>query len=228
MRPFVEQHLPAAGRGDHRLDFLNARILPMRAIGLQINVMQDLIFRAIGLVAQFNTAQILHPTHALHTGYDEAQRIAVLRAQHFAVLPIGHEHFIILNKTHRNRARHARAIRAFCQYELTALVICTTHIEQQAQRYAGELAARNHAVRVLHGGHRHIAPLHARVRTTFNEMNPAHRRQAHQIVHGEDHRHLEHFFVRAIDHEAMLVRLNIPPALVMPLKMQTTGSDDAK
>ena len=83
-------------------------------------------------------------------------------------------------------------------------------------------------MRVLHGGHGHIAPLHAGVGTAFNKVNARHTGQTHEVVHGKHHRLFQHCFVAAVHHQAVFVRLNVPPALVVALKMQTTGCDDAK
>ena len=92
------------------------------------------------------------------------------------------------------------------------------------QGHAGELAARQHAVRVLHRGHGHVAPFHAGVGAAFDEMKTRDRRQAHQVVHGEYARG----FDQAVDHETVFGRVYVPPALVMPLEMQTAGRDDAE
>ena len=55
-------------------------------------------------------------------------------------------------------------------------------------------------------------------------MKTRHRRQAHDLVHGEDHVLFDH----AVDHEAVLGRIDVPPALVMPFKVQAAGRDDAE
>jgi hypothetical protein len=48
--------------------------------------------------------------------------------------------------------------------------------------------------------------------------------QAHQVVHGEHTLALDH----AVDHQAVLRGVNVPPALVVSLKVQTAGGDDAE
>ncbi len=77
---------------------------------------------------------------------------------------------------------------------------------------------------VLDGRNGDIPPLRCRVGATLDEVETGNRRQPHDLVHGEDFRLLDH----AIDHEAMFRRVNIPPALVMPLKMQATWGDDSE
>ena len=55
-------------------------------------------------------------------------------------------------------------------------------------------------------------------------MKTRDRRQPHQVVHGEYARG----FDQAVDHETVFGRVYVPPALVMPLEMQTAGRDDAE
>ncbi len=77
---------------------------------------------------------------------------------------------------------------------------------------------------VLHGGHGDITPFHAGIGPAFDEVDTRYRGKAHQIIHRED-LGLPH---QTIDHQAMLFRIDVPPTLVMALKMQTIGCDDAK
>ena len=66
----------------------------MRAIGHQIHVVRDLVFGRPGRIAHFKSPQPLHPRHALYTGHDQPQGVAVFRAQHFAVLTVGHQRIV--------------------------------------------------------------------------------------------------------------------------------------
>ena len=186
--------------------------------------MHRLIFGGIRHVAHFDAAQVLDPAHTLHTGHHQAQGIAVFRAQHFAVLAVGHQHFAGGDQAHGDGAGHGRTITAFGQDELAVLQVGASNFKQGDEGHARELAARNHAVGVLHRGHGHIAPLHRRVGAALDEMKARHRGQTHDFVHGE---HLG-CFDHAVDHEAVLGRVDVPPPLVVPLKMQTAGRDDAK
>jgi len=79
-------------------------------------------------------------------------------------------------------------------------------------------------VRVLRGGHGHIAPLDRGVGAAFDEVKARHRRQPHDLVQRKYLGRLDH----AVDHEAVFGGVNVPPALVVPLEVQTTGRDDAK
>ena len=50
---------------------------------------------------------------------------------------------------------------ALGEHEAAVLQVGPGNLQQGDQRHAGELAARQHAVRVLAGGHGHVAPFHA-------------------------------------------------------------------
>jgi hypothetical protein len=95
-------------------------------------------------------------------------------------------------------------------------------IEQRRELHAGEFAAGEHPVRVLHRRHRDIAPLHAGVRAALDEVHARDSRQAHEVVHRV---HLR-FAHEAHHHEAMLRGVDVPPALVMAFEVQAVGRDD--
>ena len=81
---------------------------------------------------------------------------------------------------------------------------------------------------VLGRGYGHIAPLHAGVGAAFDEMKTRDAGQTHDLVHREHLGLGHHARRRAIDHETVARRVDVPPALVVPLKMQPAGRDDAK
>ena len=139
-------------------------------------------------------------------------------------MTVGHQDFTRFDEAHRDGAGHGRTITAFGQHELTGFQIGTAVLQKCDEGHTGEFTAGQHAVCVLHRGDRHIAPLHAGIGATFDEMKSTDRGQAHQIVHGE---HLGRFH-QTVDHETMLGRIDVPPALVMTFEMQATGRDDAK
>ena len=195
----------------------------MLAIGHQIHVMQRLVFGAVRLVADFDAAQIFHPRHALDAGDDEAQRIAVFWTQHFAVHAVGN-HDVVKRIGEVHSARHAAAVRALGEDELRLLHVDAAVVEQPFQRHARELAAGEHAVRVLHRRHCDVAPFHTRVRTAFDEVHARNRRHTHQVVHRVD----LGLFDQTVDHETVLRRVDVPPALVVALKVQAARRDDAE
>ena len=224
----VQQHLPAGGRGDHTFAFLDAAVLTVLAVRHQVDVVDGFVLGAVRLVAHLDAPQVLHPAHALHTGHHQAQRVAVLRAQHFAVLAVGHKDLAVFDQLHRHRAGHGRAVRTLGQHEARAFVVHATQLEQRAQRHTSEFAAAQHAVGVLASGYRYIAPFHAGVGATLDEVKARHRRQAHQLVHGEHTRLAQHGLVRAVDHQTVFGGVDVPPALVVALEVQAAGGDDAK
>ena len=195
----------------------------MRAIGQQVDVVQGFFTRFPWLVAHFQTAQPLHPRHALHTRHDQPQRIAILGTQHFAIHGPSDNH-IVQRAFHTNGARQPGTLCALGQHIAAFGDISAAVFKQPGQWHAGEFATRQHAVGVLHGGNRHIAPFHAGVGAAFDKVDTRHRRQAHQIIHGVHAR----FTHQAIDHQPMLTRIDIPPPLVMALEMQAAGRDNAE
>ena len=78
----------------------------MLAVRHQIHIVNRFILGRIGHVTYFNAAQIFHPAHTLHTGHHQAQRVALLRPQHLAILAVSHQHFARGDQLDRNRARH--------------------------------------------------------------------------------------------------------------------------
>ena len=81
---------------------------------------------------------------------------------------------------------------------------------------------------VLHGRHGDVAPFHPGVGAALDEVHARHRRQAHQVVEGEHFGRLQQRVVRAIDHQAVLRRVNVVPALMVALEMQASRGDDAE
>ena len=77
---------------------------------------------------------------------------------------------------------------------------------------------------VLNGWHRYIGPLHARIGAALNEMNAGNRFHAHEFIHGEHH----FLFHQAVDHQAVLGGVNVPPTLVVTLEVQTRWCDDSE
>ena len=154
--------------------------------------MDGLVFGGIGLVTELNAAQILHPADPLNAGHHQAQRVAVFGAQHLAVLAIGHQHLAVENLAQGNGAGHGRAVCALGQHKPAFFQVCARHLQQGDQRHASELAARQHAMAVLRGGYRHIAPLHTGVGAALYEMKARDAGQAHNLVKREHHRCFEH------------------------------------
>ena len=63
-----------------------------------------------------------------------------------------------------------------------------------------------------------------RVGAALDEVDARDAGQAHQIVHGEHALALH----QAVDHQAVLGGIDVPPALVVALEVQAAGRDDAE
>ena len=150
----------------------------MQAIGHQINVVNRFVFGTIRHIAHFQATQPFHPAHALNTRDDQAKWKAILWAQHLAIHAPSHNG-ILERAIQVDGAGHAGAITTFGQYEFAFFEIGPAFIEQDRKRYAREFAARQHAVGVLHGWHRYIAPLQTSIGATLNKMNARYRWHAH-------------------------------------------------
>ena len=195
----------------------------MHAGRQQVDIVQRLLARVPGLVADLEAPQPFHARHALHAGHQQPQRIAVFGPQHLAVLAVDHQH-VVERELDRDRAREARAVGAFGQHEARAAVVEANALEQRRQAHAGKLATRQHAVGVLHRWHRDIGPFHAGVGAAFDEVDARHRRQPHQVVDREHHG-LAH---QPVDHEPMAARIDVVPAGMMAFEVHAGRGDDAE
>src|SRR6185369_15436855 len=99
-------------RGDDRLCIHYEGELARFAVLHQVGVFRGLLAREPRLVADLDAAQPLDPHIAFPTGHDEANGIALLRTQHFAVHAIGDD-AIVERLGERNGAVHAGGVAAF-------------------------------------------------------------------------------------------------------------------
>ena len=67
-------------------------------------------------------------------------------------------------------------------------------------------------------------PFHTSVGRTFEEANHAGCGKAHQIIHGEN----ERTFNQAVDHQSVLVWINLRQPGMVALKYNRTGRNDAR
>jgi hypothetical protein len=67
------------------------------------------------------------------------------------------------------------------------------------------------------------APLHAAIGRAFDEVNARHRWKAHDVFHGENERTLD----QTMDHQPVLIRIDVRPACMMALEKQAVRCDDA-
>ena len=219
----VEQRLAARWAGDHGLALLDRSELPVPAVGHQVDVVQRFLARMPGLIADLDAAQPLHPGHALDARHHEPQRVTVLGPEHLAVHSPG-DNGVVQGTFHRDGAGQTRAVRAFGEHVAALFRVGTAVVQQRGEAYAGEFAAREHAVRVLDRGHGDVVPLHSRICAALDEVDARYGGQAHQVVHRVDLGLPD----QAHQHQAMLARIDIPPALVVALEVQSARRDDAE
>ncbi len=175
-----------------------------------------------GLIADFDAAQPLHPHIAFPAGNDDAERIALLGPERFAVHAPDH-HAVLERFLDRDRARHACGVGAFHEKPFRVRANAGL-IEHRFERDAGVHDVVHHAVRVLAAVQLRAAPLHAAIRRAFEEIDAVHPvRETLQILEREDHR----LFDQAVDHQAVLRRIDFGDAAVMTLETKSARRDDA-
>ena len=121
-----------------------------------------------------------------------------------------------------DRAGQTGAVAAFGQHEFRLLFVESAVIEQRRQRYAGVFTAGQHPVGVLDSRDGDVPPLHTAIRAALYEVDARHGRQAHQVVHRVDPGLAD----QTVHHQSMLARIDIVPALMVALEVQTVGRDD--
>jgi hypothetical protein len=106
----------------------------------------------------------------------------------------------------RRPARERSTSRRHLRRAQAALGVDAAQLEHGLQRHACEFAAAEHAVAAQAGGHGDVALLHAGVGASLDEVEAAHRGQAHQLVHGA-------FASRTTPPGAVRTSSGIPPVL---------------
>jgi hypothetical protein len=67
------------------------------------------------------------------------------------------------------------------------------------------------------------APLHAAIGRAFDEMNPRDLRETHDVLHRKDQRALD----QTMDHQSVLIRIDVRPPRMIALEEQAVRRDDA-
>jgi hypothetical protein len=75
----------------------------------------------------------------------------------------------------------------------------------------------------MHRGHSGVAPFHDGIGSALDEMDARHRSEAHRVIHRVDAR-IAH---EPVEHQAVLVRVDVRYACVMAFEMQARRGDDA-
>ena len=215
------QRFLGAGEGYDRLGFVDPGEAAGFSIRHQVGVFRCLLAREGRLIADFEPAQIFDVDAAFPAGNDQPQRIALFGPQRLAVLAVGHE-TIVETLVERQAAVHARGVGAFGQ-DPFGFFLETDFVEQGRQLDAGPLRAADHAVRELQRVELCAAPFHAAVGRTLDEINPRDGRKAHDVVH----RQYQRPFDKAVDQEAVLMRIDVGAAAMVALEEQSIGRNNA-
>ncbi len=221
MKPFCLQRRLRRRRCDHRFGVHHEGELARLAVLHEVGVLRRLLARVPGLVADLDAAQPLHPDVAFPARHHEAHRIALLRPQHLAVHAIGDE-AIVERLVQRERAGHRGGVGALGQDPL-GVRLQARLLEQQLERHAGVLHAMHHAVGVLAAVELGAAPFHAGIGGAFQEMDAVDARQALDVLEREDQRLVD----QAVQHQPVIVRIDLGDAAMMALEAQAVGRDDA-
>ena len=124
---------------------------------------------------------------------------------------------------HRHAAAHRRGIGAFGEQPL-ALGFDAGLLEQDRERHAGPVAARDEAVNAAGRLLRRFGVVVAgAVARALEELDARHERIARERVHAEDQRPLD----ETVDQHLMLIGIDIGYAVVMALEVQRARRDDA-
>ena len=195
----------------------------MLAIRLQVDVMHRLVLGCVRLIANLNAPQVLDPTDTLHARHNESQGVTVSGRNISPFMP----HATITS----SMARSSAIVRVMLEPSAPSaknvprlLFINATHLQDSGQQDTREFSTAQHTVGVLHGWQGDVAPLGPRIGTALDEVDAGYAGQTHQVVHREHTRTLD----QAVHHETVLRWIDVPPTLVVTLKMQTGWCDDAK
>ena len=212
----------AAGRTrDHRLAFhLEAELAP-HAVRHRVGIARRLAAEVPGLVADLDAAQPLDADVAFPARNEQPHRIALLGAQHFAVLRVD-DQAVVEHLLERHAADVAGAVGAF-EHHPFRTGIEPGLVEEPRHGDAGPLRARQQAVRLLHRRRRGLEPVGEAVARALHEIELRHRRIAQQIFHRELERLLHH----AVDHEPVLRGIDVRRAVVMPFVDEAVRRDDS-
>ena len=173
------------------------------------------------LVADLDAAQPLDADIAFPARHQKTQRIALLGPQRLAVLRIDYE-AIVEAFLQRQAAVHVRTVGAFDHCPLRFL-LDADFLEQGRELHASPFRATDHAVVELQRVELRRAPLHAAVGGTLDEVNARHRREADNVLHRQQQR----TFDEAMDHQLVLLRIDVGAAGMIALEKQPVRRDDA-
>ncbi len=164
-------------------------------------------------------AQPLDVHIAFEAGQQQPQRIALLRAQPLAVLAV-HQHGIVEAFLDRNAARHRRRIGAFGD-DPFGVRLQSGFLQHQLQADPGPFGTTQQTDEI--GRRLAVGFCVNGIAGAFEEMDSRLRREAPDVLHGEDHRLVD----EAMEHQPMLRRVDRGNAAVMPFVEQPVRRDNA-
>src|SRR6185437_5715999 len=174
----------------------------------------------VRLIDKVYPAQPLDVDVSLPARHNETQRISLLRSQGFAVLPICHDDVI---ERFRKRQAAGKTRRVGTFGDQPARLGPWTHlIEQSLERYAGPLRATQQSVAHLRISAWLPELIARRVTRAFEKVDVRDRRKPENVLHGEDQRS----FHQAVNHQLVVVRIDLRNTGMVSLEMQRRWSDD--
>ena len=145
----------------------------------EVRIAGGLLPGLIGLIGHLNHVQPLDVGLALPARQQQAHRVALLRAQGFAVLTIG-DQGIVPGFLEGNAAVHAGGVCPFGD-EPSGPRLQAHFAKQGRERHPRPLRATHLAVGLLHILQRGLAPFSPGVARAFQKMDTVDRREAHEI-----------------------------------------------
>ena len=206
--------MPARGPRDHRLCVHLEREYPSRAVFHQLGVLRCLVLDVLRSLGQLDAPEPLYVRVSLPARKDQPQRIALLRANRLAILPVRHQP-IVHRFLKRDAALHETRVRTFGQ-DPAGFGSDTCFLEQDAKRHAGPFAAARQTVTQRDVGGTGGTPFAPAVAGALDKVHSGDGRQPLDVVQAEGHR----LFHQAMDHQLVVGWVDLRDAGVVALEVQ--------
>ena len=210
------------GLGDEGFHLVDEVELVGLAVGQQRRVVARLVIGHGRLIDDLEPAQEFGVHVAFVAGQQQPHRIAVAGHDALAVL-VERDDGVVVGLLQRHAAADCERIRALRQHP-RRLRIDAGLVEQRRHRHAGPFRAGHQSVQRLQRRLDRLRREHRRaVAAAFDEMLARHHRVTHQRIDGEFQRLLDH----AVDHQHVLVRVDVGNAGMVDGEMQRVRRDGA-
>ena len=220
MHARLDRHAARRTGHDRLALHLEAELAP-HAVRHRVRVARGFAAEIPGLVADLDAPQPFDADVAFPPRHEQPQRVALLGAQHFAVLRVN-DQAVVEHLLERHASCVAGAVGALEQQPL-GFRQQSGLVQEPGHRNARPLRAREKPMRLLDGRGRGLEPVGETVARALQEMKPGHGGVAQQIVHAE----LERLPHHAVDHELVLGRIDVRRAVVMPFEEEPVRRDDS-